>query len=88
VHFLDRVGRTTCEPIAISTVLEVRLENRFQNELGGGLNYPIPDRRDAERAFSPVTPAHVRRRRSRLPASTPRKVTEWPLLAAPMCVGP
>ena len=52
VHFLDRVGRTTCGPIAIGTVLEVRLEDRFQNELGGGLNHPIPDRRDAERAFS------------------------------------
>jgi hypothetical protein len=52
VHFLDRVGRTTCGPIAISTVLEVRLKDRFQHELGGGLNHPVPDRRDAERALS------------------------------------
>ena len=29
-----------------------RLENRFQHNLGGGLNHPIPDRRDAEGAFA------------------------------------
>ena len=52
VHFLDRVGRAPSRAVAIGVVLEVRLEDRLQHELGGGLNHPIPDRRDAERAFA------------------------------------
>ena len=52
VHFLDRVACSASGTIAIGTVLEVRLEDRFEHELGGSLNHPIPNRRDAERAFS------------------------------------
>src|SRR6266568_2379018 len=52
VHFLDRVARSASGTIAIGTVLEVRLEDRFEHELGGSLNHPIPNRRNAERAFS------------------------------------
>ena len=52
VHFLDGIGPAAAGPIAISAVLEVRLEDRFQHQLGGGLDHPIPDRRDAERAFA------------------------------------
>src|SRR6266568_2368731 len=51
VRFLDGIDRAATRPIAISTVLQVRLENRLQHELGGGLNDPIPNRWDAERAF-------------------------------------
>ena len=52
VHFLDRVHCPTSRAVAVGIVLEVRLEDRFQHQLGGGLNHPIPDRRDAERAFA------------------------------------
>src|SRR5215472_15218151 len=52
VHFFDGIGPAAARPIAVSAVLEVRLEDRFQHQLGGGLNHPIPDRRDAERAFA------------------------------------
>jgi hypothetical protein len=45
VHFLDRVYRSTNGAVAVGVVLEVRLEDRFQHELGGGLYYPIPDGR-------------------------------------------
>ena len=44
VHVLDRVDRPACGAIAIGIVLEVRLEDRFQHELGGGLNHPVADR--------------------------------------------
>jgi hypothetical protein len=49
VRFLDRIDRAAAGSIAIGAVLEVRLENRLQHKLGGGLNHPIPNRRDAER---------------------------------------
>ena len=52
VHFLDRVARPASGTIAVGTILEVRLEDRFENELGGSLDYPIPDRWNAERSFS------------------------------------
>ena len=52
VHFLDRVHRPARGPVAIGIVLEVRLEDRLQHELGGGLNHPIPDRRNAERTLA------------------------------------
>jgi hypothetical protein len=35
VHFLDGVGRTATGPVTIGTILEIRLEDRFQYELGG-----------------------------------------------------
>ena len=46
MHFLDRVHRPADGAVAVGVVLEVRLEDRFQHELGGGLDHPIPDRRD------------------------------------------
>src|SRR5208337_1000949 len=52
VRFLDGVDRAATRPIAISAVLEVRFEDRLQHNLGGGLDHPIPDRRDAERTFA------------------------------------
>ena len=52
VHFLDGIGPAAAGSIAISRVLEIRLEDRFQHQLGGGLDHPIPDRRDAKRAFA------------------------------------
>ncbi len=52
VRFLDRIDRAAARAIAIGVVLEVRLEDRLQHDLGGGLNHPIPNRRDAERTFA------------------------------------
>src|SRR3982075_829296 len=54
VHFLDRVYRSTNGAVAVGVVLEVRLEDRFQHELGGGLDHPIPDRRNTERSLASV----------------------------------
>src|SRR5260370_32909445 len=54
VHFLDRVYRSTNGAVAVGVVLEVRLEDRFQHELGSGLYYPIPDGRNAERSLASV----------------------------------
>src|SRR5215470_11348980 len=52
MHFLDSTGPAAAGPIAISTVFKVRLEDRFQHQLGGGLNRPVPNRWDAERALA------------------------------------
>ena len=52
VHVLDCIHRPTSGAIAIRVVLEVRLEDRFQHELGGGLDDPIPDGRNAERSLA------------------------------------
>src|ERR1700686_2771239 len=38
VHFLDGIDPAAAGPIAISAILKVRLEDRFQHQLGGGLN--------------------------------------------------
>src|SRR6195256_5720622 len=54
VHFLDRVHRSANGAVAVGIVLEVRLEDRFQHELGGGLHHPIPDRRNTERSLASV----------------------------------
>src|SRR5215472_2903371 len=54
VHFLDRVYRSASRAVSVGTVLEVRLEDRFQHELGGSLDHPIPDRRNAERSLASV----------------------------------
>src|SRR5579863_2598649 len=64
VHLLDGVDRAAGGPIAIGIVLEIGLEDGLQHQLGGGLNDPIPYRRDAKRTFaaarlwgsSPVAP--------------------------------
>jgi hypothetical protein len=42
-----RKGASTNGAVAVGVVLEVRLEDRFQHELGGGLYYPILDGRRA-----------------------------------------
>jgi hypothetical protein len=48
MHFLDRVRPAPLWPIAIGRGVEIRLEDRLQHQLGGGLHHPVPDRRDAE----------------------------------------
>jgi hypothetical protein len=55
VHFLDRVYCSPNGAIAVGAVLEVCLEDWFQYELGGGLDHPIPDRRNAERSLASVS---------------------------------
>ena len=55
VHFLDRVHRPACGTIAVGIVLEVSLKDWFQHELGRGLDYAIPDGRNAERSLAPVS---------------------------------
>src|SRR4051812_1569940 len=52
VHVLDRVGSAPSRAVALGTVLEVRLEDRPQHQLGGGLNHPVPNGRDAERPLA------------------------------------
>src|SRR5882757_5151505 len=52
VHFLDRGRSTTTGTIAIGAVFQVCFKDRLQHQLRRGLNHPIPDRGDAERAFS------------------------------------
>src|SRR5688572_22346800 len=48
VHFLDRVRPAALRSIAIGRGVEIRLEDRLQHQLGGGLHHAVPDRRDAE----------------------------------------
>ncbi len=52
VHFLDCVDSPTSGTIAIRIVLEVSLEDRFQHDLGGGLDDPITNGRNAERSLA------------------------------------
>jgi hypothetical protein len=52
VRLLDGIDRAATRAIPISAILEVRLENRFQHNLGGGLRHPVPNRRDAKRTFA------------------------------------
>jgi hypothetical protein len=52
VHLLDRVGRTATGPVAVGSIVEIGLEDRFQYELGGDLSHPIPDRRDTQRTLA------------------------------------
>ena len=47
MRFLDRIDRAAARAIAIGAVLEVRLEDRLEHDLGGGLDDPIPYRRHA-----------------------------------------
>src|ERR1700692_4914840 len=54
VHFLDRVHRSANGAVAVGIVLEVRLEDWFQHELGGGRPPPLPDRWNAERSLASV----------------------------------
>jgi hypothetical protein len=43
-----------CTGIAVGTVFEVSLEDWFQHEFGSGLDYPITDRRNAERSLASI----------------------------------
>ena len=52
MRFLDCIGRAATRPIAISAVLEVRLEDRLQHDLGGGLDDPAADRGNSERTLA------------------------------------
>ena len=54
VHFLDCIHRPASGTIAIRIVLEVGLEDRLQHDLGGGLDDPITDGRNAERTLASV----------------------------------
>src|SRR6202140_318244 len=54
VHFLDRIYRPANGTVAIRTVLEVSLEDRFQHKLGSGLNHTIADGRYSERALAAI----------------------------------
>src|SRR6185503_16961335 len=51
MDFLDCVHRPTRGAIAVGIVLEVSLKDWFQHQLGGGLNHPVADRRNAERTL-------------------------------------
>src|SRR5512144_874530 len=66
VHRLDRVGPAPARPVAVGRRVEIRLEDRLHNQLGGGLNHPVPDRRNAERPLAATGlrdhhPSHRRR---------------------------
>ena len=50
VDLLNRILGPTLRSKAISLGFEISLENRFDHKLGRGLNYPVPDRRNAERS--------------------------------------
>src|SRR5215475_1473966 len=52
VHVLDCVCRPACGTVAVRIVLKVGLEDRFQNELGCGLNHPVTDGWNAERTLA------------------------------------
>jgi hypothetical protein len=52
VHLLDRVSPAPPRPVAVGRGIEIRLEDRLQHQLGGSLNHPVPDRRDAEWPFA------------------------------------
>jgi hypothetical protein len=52
VQFLDRLLRASLRPIAIGVRIEVRFKDWFQQQLGGGLHHPVPDRRNPERPLA------------------------------------
>jgi len=52
VNFPHGVLSRTPRTVAVSAVVEVRLEDRFQNQLGRGLHHTVPSRRDPEGAFA------------------------------------
>jgi len=49
VRRLDGVDRAPLGPVPVGAVLQVRLEDRFQHQLGGGLDDPVPDGGNAKR---------------------------------------
>src|SRR5664280_2360936 len=52
IHLLDRILRTPLRPVAESIRLQIRTEDRFNNQLYSGLRHPIPDGWDSERTLS------------------------------------
>jgi hypothetical protein len=52
MHLLDCVRSAPSRTVSIGTGIEVRLEDRLQHQLGGGLHHPVPDRRNAERPLT------------------------------------
>ncbi|APG15386.1 hypothetical protein BKD09_44600 [Bradyrhizobium japonicum] len=52
VHFLDGIDRVAARAISISSVLKIRLEDRFQHDLCSSLDDPVPDCWDTERTFA------------------------------------
>ena len=85
VRFPDGIDRATTWPITIGTVLQARLVYQLQHDLGGGLNHPIPNYPDAERAFAsrlenPHTPHRLRSipLRNKCPAQGPANQTSTP----------
>src|SRR5439155_15295504 len=68
VYLSHRILGTAPRPVPVGRWLEVRLEDRLQHELGGGLHHTVSDRRDAEWPFSSASP------RNRHPAHRTRTV--------------
>src|SRR5580698_1824882 len=52
MYFPNRVLRAPLRSIAISIRIEVRFQDWFQQQLGGGLHHPVPDRRNPERPLA------------------------------------
>src|ERR1700733_5323724 len=52
MYSLDCVSGAPFRPVTISFRIEIRLKDRLQQQLGGGLHYPVPNRGDAERSFA------------------------------------
>src|SRR5271165_2623006 len=48
MYFLDRVWTTPLRTVAVGAGIEVRLEDRFQYQLGSALYYAVSDRWDTE----------------------------------------
>ena len=52
VHFSHRVVGTLSRPVPVGVRLEVRLKDRLQHKLGGGLHHSVPNRRDTQRPLA------------------------------------
>src|SRR5262245_61867098 len=48
MHFLYGVTCAAASSVAEGTVAQIRLEDRFQYQLGGGLHHSVPDRRNTK----------------------------------------
>jgi hypothetical protein len=48
MHLLDGLQRRPTRPIAIGRGFQVRVEDRLQDQQGGGLHHAIPDHGDSE----------------------------------------
>src|SRR5271157_990052 len=52
IHLLDRILRTSVRTVAESVRLQIRFEDRFNNQLYSGLRHPIPYGWDSKRTLS------------------------------------